>query len=472
MLRFLCLYIPHFVAWAMARAQPVAPAHPLTPARPLLVYHNGRVLSASCEAWAAGVQPGWALERAQALVPDARAVPFDGSLVTAAWDTVLQILYDLTPQIETVRHGSSSKHRKRAQNDNIVRQAAVTEYGRAMTQYLPEEALVPWLREWNAGAGVADDRATAELAALTALPGEINRVPVGRSRAFLRAVPMSVLSETGVSEATLERLSWFGWHSVAHLRRLTHHQLALQFPEADVLFRYAQTGDTRPVATYSPPLTLSARYAFEESAHEPWEWEPVLRWLLDQTHQQLEGRTAQSLTIVADTGGGKVKVQRLLREATNHLPGLRLASQQAMEMLLRQALGAGLDVGALDLQLLEVHLGHLAQPVSVQGQLFGTSRPAVQKAIQSVEGRFPGALQRIVTVNAHAYLPEESFRLEPVALTVGAMPGTNRPDAKMSRRPQSQCRIPRQKGAQGRRPQRQASRQKTLGAEPLGLGAV
>src|SRR5688572_22924401 len=64
-LSFGCLFIPDFPVWA-ARFH-----DPLLNLRPVLVHRRGKVLSASAECLAAGVQIDWLLSRAQSLCPQA-----------------------------------------------------------------------------------------------------------------------------------------------------------------------------------------------------------------------------------------------------------------------------------------------------------------------------------------------------------------------------------------------------------------
>jgi len=394
MSRFFCLCLPDFAAWAAIQTKPSLQG------KPLLVHSNARVVAASPEARAGGVQTGWSLGRAQSLVPDAVTLPVHGPTVRAAWNEVLTQLYELTPNVESLRQEMTRRNHGRSA-------AQVSSHKIAMMQFVPKDALLSLTRKWGAQAGIADDRSTAELAALTAPPGKVRDVAADNSILFLQRVPVSTLGAVGVSGDTIERLGWFGWHSVGHLRPLTKRQLSAQFAESDVLHRYGQAVDVRPIPHYYLPAFITVRYQFEEAVREPHQIEPVLQLLLEQAWCQLEEQEVGSISVAADTVVGWQRSTRLLREPTAALRPLYAASQYALQ----GALSYDESINGL-----EVCLSNLAPPQPVQGHLFGAARPSVQEAIRAVEVRFTGALRRIVIINPDAYLPEESFRFEPVTL--------------------------------------------------------
>ncbi|MBV9470357.1 MAG: hypothetical protein JOZ57_14055, partial [Abitibacteriaceae bacterium] len=333
--RFLFLYIADFPAWAAAVSEPALRG------KPLLIYRSGRVIAANAAARTLGVQGGWTLHKAQSLFPEVVSLPYRSVTTTLAWEDVVTALYRLTPCIEVVRPGS------------------------ALLDLTPETAIAPLVRRWNAygttRAGAADDRTTAELAALCARPGILNCVMTGGSSDFLATVPVENLAPVGVGSHTLERLGWFGWHMVAQLKPLSQRQLAAQFPEGEVLFRYAQASSTGKVATFVPPPTISTHYAFEETVQEPHDVEPVLRLITETAWQQLQGRTTRMLTVQVQTSTGKLRRRRILREPAADLQALWHPAYHTLMSLL----GAGVFIDRL-----EIELAGLAHPPAVQGNLF------------------------------------------------------------------------------------------------------
>jgi nucleotidyltransferase/DNA polymerase involved in DNA repair len=377
MSRFCCIWIPDFAAWAAIRNN-LALLH-----QPVVVYAGGRVIAASPQARADGVQTSWPIERVKALVPECVAVAHHNPVTLLAWDSVLSQLYGLTPCVEGLRPGLALA--------NVHRPTVVK----------------PLLQDWGAHGGVADDRTTAELAALTTAPGTLRTIKEYCSAAFLRRVPITTLRQVGVGSDTMERLEWFGWHTVAHLRPLTKKQLLSQFNEGELLYRYAQATDTGPVATYRLPPAVHVHFTFEEAVREPSQWEPVLDLLAQQACERLDGRLVQSMTTSVLTSDGTLHQQRLLRDPTSSVFSLRQSAGECVRYLLH----SGIAVRGLQLRL-----GHLTTPRAVQGQLFRPSRPPVSTVMQTVEHRFPGALRKFRVTDGGAYLPEEFARLEPLAL--------------------------------------------------------
>ena len=337
------------------------------------------------------------------MLPDAISLPQITVPVELIWDDLLSALYELTPQIESMRPGM------------------------ALLQMGSESALKPRLEQWQGQGGAADDRATAELAALTAPPGKLRRVGPGRSRTFLRQVPMATLREVGVKDAVIERLGWFGWHHISQLRSVTKSQLVAQFETGELLFRYAQANDLHPVASYVPAPCVTVRFAFEEPTREPCEVEPVLDLLVERATAKLNNRLSSSVTVALESdshyidqqhpdqqtlGQHPLRRQRLLKDPTSDPRLLREAALFALRGLWR----AEIKVAAI-----EVGFGGLMAPQAAQKALFAACRPSAETALRAVEHRFPRMLRRIVMIDPHAYLPEEGFRLEPISLPTSLM---------------------------------------------------
>lgn len=392
MKRFCCLSIPQFPARA------VLWAHPELQGQAILVHAGGRVVAASAACCAAGVEPGWPLERAQALFPHAVPHLHQGALTMAAWETVLRTLEELTPFIEPLQSGM------------------------VLLQGARLALLQPLLAAWQGSAGMADDRTTAELAAHAAHTGKIRRVPPGAGPAFLDRLPVAVLARVGVSAETLERLEWFGWRHIGDLRRVTRRQLTAQFPEGEVLDRYSRgTGASgeRPVAAWQPPATVNVRWPFDEPACEPHQLRPVLLRLLELGCHQLQNRLAHSLTLQLAAAGkvgaaaGEVgSAQRLLARPEGETRPLHHAACGLLDEIMSRAPG-------FMVQEMRLALGGLVPRPAVQGELFPDQQKQRRRCLQAVlrhlEQRFPGCMRHAVCLNPTAYLAEEAYRLEPVS---------------------------------------------------------
>jgi nucleotidyltransferase/DNA polymerase involved in DNA repair len=377
MSRFLCVFIAEFPAWAAVRGAP----HLRN--RAVLICHNGRVVSASPKARRAGVQAGCSLAEARSLLPEAVVLPNSPSLVAAAWQRVLEALHHITPRIESARCGMALLHLDAT------------------------DAIKPLLRDWTAQGGVADDRSTAEVAALTAVAGTLHAVPAGRAGTFLSGVPLRVLEQVGLSAQSGQRLHSLGWRHVGELRYLPKQHLAEMLPEAELLLRYAQAADRRPVGYWTPPPTISAHFDFGEPAVEAFEVDATLELLIARLHEQLAGRQAHSVTLTATTEFDEVQRHRSYHEPLSSLLGLHVAVQE-----LQKEFPSCFGGRRLQVQRIELRLGRLVHPHPAQGLLFAM-RPHWKDVVRRAERRFSNVAWRI-RLNRLSPLIEDEPRLEPV----------------------------------------------------------
>lgn len=382
---FGCLWISDFPVWAALQANPSL-SSPL-----LCVQRAGRLTAVSPAALEAGVWRGWTPARALALHPHLVVLPFDAAACAFAWQQVLGALYELTPRIEPRQQGQA------------IFEVPSRPAGR--------RDLVRLTKRWEARCGVAETRALAELAALAAQVGQVQRVRRGEDVAFLKRVPVDVLGEAGVSPATMERLHWFGLHSVGSLRMIPARQIKEQFPEGVMLARFTGTSsscaEVRPVAAWTPPVVVEAHFAFEAPAIQPCEWELALAEVLERGYRALNGRGASSLGVAIETPQGRRAASRLLREPVTTASALRAPAQRLLDGLLGQS--------RTELQRIEVRLGDLSD-VARQQVLWATSeqrRSELQGVLRRLEARHAGALQRLQARDIHAPLPEERFTLVP-----------------------------------------------------------
>lgn len=422
---FFCLFIPDFPVWALLRRDESLAG------QPLVVFRSGCVIAASPAARRAEVRVGWTLARAQALVPGLIAVPSQAAFLSLAWDEALTEVYERTPLIESLRPGLLLA--MPTQRETVSRAGISSEAG----------AVAALSYSWQAQAGVAPDRTTAELAAYVAAPGTVNKIELDGSATWLQQVPIAYLQRVGVSRDTIERLGWFGWHTLGQLQALTLAQLVAQFPEGRTIYRYVQAADTRPVTSYVPPPTISVHYGFEAPVEQPGAWENLLYHLVEQAHQQLAGRTAQMVTLRLEMASGAVGgrvgercARRWLREPTSSIADLKAAVRQTCANLLqssgqqvvREPASESGREPAQAITGVEVRLGALASPASTQHNLFMPPAPSLKSALRSLEARFPGVMQRIVALDAAVMqeagtcLPEASFHFVPLSVADLAEP--------------------------------------------------
>lgn len=381
MSRFFCLVFQHFPWYAAQQNEPSLRHHAV------VIVQGNKVIAASPPARAAGATIGWTLSRAVALLPNVRTVFHNPAVTAVAWDGVLAALFSHSPCVESIRPGL------------------------AFMAVAASNAKLPSLKAWDAQAGIADDRATAELAARTARPAVCRAVRSGRHTSFLRQVPVDILQEVGVSPETIERLGWFGWTNIADLHRLTSRQLRAQFAEADILYRYAQGNDVRAIPAYRLPDEIEASFLFETPVSEPQHWQPALILVCEEVVRQLQGKTVRAVELQIQTPHKVLKNRRLLREATAAPRAIIEHAQTVM---------VGLARHKNDIEKLTVVLGGLQLVPPIQSQLFRPSRPPIMPVLRHLERRFPGLMRRAVSIDAEAYLPEDGCRLEPVSFEANA----------------------------------------------------
>ena len=322
------MWIPEFPVWVAERALPALRG------QPVVVHRNGRAIARSETAQQRGIGADWTVARAQSLVPQVLAVPYDAAACAHAWEQVLDELWQLTPRLE--ENNTHDKGQSYPQGRVCFE---------VPTRRAERHQLLQLVTGWEAHCGVATNRALAELASCVSMSGRVELVKSGGETAFVRNVPISALAHAGVSAATIERLQWFGLWTVARLRVLLRDQLIAQFPEGALLARFAHAGfaarEVRPVAAYRPLPRSEARHVFEHPATEPSEWNGALEELLSHTIRELNvnGQGAGVLWIdVTLRGQSEFKhTSRILREPVTAARALWEPAQALLHKLLPNA---------------------------------------------------------------------------------------------------------------------------------------
>lgn len=262
---FFCLHIPHFAAWVWEQSEKSLRG------RAFAVCERGYILAPSPLVLEAGVRVRMMNGRAMSRSTSLLLVERERGREELAWAEVQRAFYGLTPKVEPMGEGW-------------------------LWAEVEAKKASPLLRGWGARGGYAIDRATARAAALSAPCGYTRTVKAGKERAFADTPPIELMGEAGVSDATLERLRWFGWTRIGHLRALSRRQLEEQFGrEGTLLFGFAQGPrglcNLRPVSTWTMPEEMVASLSFEIPAREPVEWDGALDHLLLRVCEGLGTRT-------------------------------------------------------------------------------------------------------------------------------------------------------------------------------------
>ncbi|WP_415787922.1 Y-family DNA polymerase [Deinococcus saxicola] len=334
-----------------------------------------KVLYASPEAMAAGVQPGMRDTAALSRCPELHAEVISAPSALAAWAELLETLYaQYSDRVEGRTPGLAFL---------TVSAPAARELAAAL----------------HAPVGLADSLEVAQLAALRARPGEVR--DVGRETAekvFLSLTPAAHLEVIGLSQSHIERLAFLGVRGLADLMKWSAAQREA-FLGVDVgkrINRFLKGERTKAVQKYVPGRVIEARMGLDTPLHEPSEAEVVFSELLPLVLVELRGRAAAYLTVHADTLGGQLQATRKLKGAPDAAGLLRIA-------------GLALNnTGALPLgvEALTVQLSGIQQPGRMVGLWASLAELEVTK---DVLDRFPEALVRVNWLDPFAYAVDARY---------------------------------------------------------------
>jgi len=225
--------IPDFLPALARREDPGLAGSPL-----ILVGPDGRILGASGEAAASGVEAGMATRLAQIRCPEARFLEADPLCCRAEAEILFQVLEQASPRVEP--HGWGAAYVELGDRPAGSRGSAVTlcrEIGRAVRAELGE-ALQPALG-WNSS------KFTAQAAARRTPAGRLRAVEAVQEREFLRPLSARLLPLAGEA---LQRLGFLGLRTLGQYAALSPAAVWQQFGRAGkAAHRCARGEDDRPV---------------------------------------------------------------------------------------------------------------------------------------------------------------------------------------------------------------------------------
>lgn len=248
---------------------------------------------------------------------------------------------------------------------------------------------------FSVAVGLSTSQEQAHLLALSAYAGEVV------SDTSVATLPIGVLTGLELSPKTIQRLTWLGIETLGDLKKWSKTQLSLYLgTESKTLIRYLHGPFRREVARYVPAETLHTSFAFQDPVLEPARLGPIIRLLCERLSAELDSRAAAKLTLVAVSQGLTFSASRHSKQVLKGVDKLERLAHFALE-----------DSGVLGLEVdeLRLELTGLYRP-SEQGRLW-YQREQVQKAIDKVERRFPGAMLHFDEVNPYTPLSSFRFRL-------------------------------------------------------------
>jgi nucleotidyltransferase/DNA polymerase involved in DNA repair len=235
---------------------------------------DGRVLTASAEAVAAGVRPNLTLRQAEVLCPTATVVPTDPVASSRLAERIAIELSELAPVVEVRVDG-------RAWLDL----AGLPHPARAIAE---ARRLLRTAAKVEPKLGLAPGPFAAALAAARARPGRL--LQVEDVRAFLAPLPVSELDLTGEQ---LERLELLGLRTLGAVARLGPRQLEGQLGKAGRIAALLARGEEPlPLRPWRPLAVTGARCQLEPPVDDREALLFVARRLCGQLAAELGGKGA------------------------------------------------------------------------------------------------------------------------------------------------------------------------------------
>ena len=319
LMRIACVLIPHFPVAVERQRDPALNARPLvigeTPDQ------RKAVLDCSPEAEAQGVRAGMPLRQALAVCRDAVFLPPHPSRYSDVFDSVLDVLESISPEVEQASLGR-----------------AYLNAGGLARHYEGEldlgERIIRSLREATgllAGVGIAEGKFVAWAAAVTSEPGQACTVPESKEGEFLQPLDISLLacfspfsqihftggsakkqlnsngqSKAPASPDTLRRLDLYGLRTIGDLASLPPGPLQAQFGREGMrLWELARGIDSEPLRPRRREEMMSETLRFPTAAVSVEALVVACRRMLMRLHWQLRGRAARRLRLRAALWGGR-----------------------------------------------------------------------------------------------------------------------------------------------------------------------
>ncbi len=359
---------------------------------PMVAADEGRVLHANPPARRHGITRGMRLDGALLRAPQLHVVATREPDLANAWREVLRELADWTPWVAGLRRGL------------------------ALLRLHPGEA-ESLAKAFHGRVGVAGDRHSAELAAASAVAGQVRSVAAGDEAAFLARLPLRFLRALGLGEGDLTRLQWLGLRSVGDLARWSEPQLRGYLGvAAGPLLPYLHGPRDACVPVWTPPLQLRRDLRFDEPQCEPRQLDPAIERLAVALEEALEGRGGIRLTVEMEVGGVARRVTRIAKRPLALAAVIARHAHAALRDsgIMTDAAGRG-GVEALALTLDE------PRRQAAQEGLWAT-RAQRRRALESIGERFPDALVRIAWGDPHAPASDQAWDWRPLHATAGDAP--------------------------------------------------
>jgi DNA polymerase-4 len=271
-----------------------------------------RVLDCSLSASREGVWRGMTVRQALGECPDAVIVPPDPVLYRSKWESALDALGSISPEVEDEELGR-----------------AYVDVGGLGSHYRDDEALAAQIIDsvcaasgLEAGVGLADGKFLAFAAAICSRSHESMVVPVGGEGFFLAPLKVELLP---VEPEVIRQLRLFGFKTIGEVAVLTLPEMQSQFGfEGRRLWQLANGIDESPLRLRAAVEHIEASLSFESPVAGVDVMVAAAKQLLSRLRLSLRGKALRELILQAELATGRGWERRIvLREAVSE--GERLA---------------------------------------------------------------------------------------------------------------------------------------------------
>jgi nucleotidyltransferase/DNA polymerase involved in DNA repair len=335
------------------------------------------------------VRPGMTIRQALGDCPDAVVVPPDPVLYRGRWESILDALGDVSPEVE----------------DEEMGRAYVNVSG-LDSRYRDDTALAGHVIEvirlasgLDACVGLANGKFSAFAAASCSQHRESTVVPAGGEGAFLAPLDIGLLS---VDREVIDRLRLFGLETIGEVAALTLPELQSQFGlEGRRLWQLVIGIDESPLRPRPQVEKVEASLSFEAPVAGVDVMVAAAKQLLSRLRPSLHGRAARELVLQAELVTGRGWERRVvMREAVSE--GERLA------FLLRASLQNAPPPNAV--RSISLRLGGLTGETGKQLSLDrkGRLQRQIEEAIRQLKARYGySPVYRCVDVEPWSVIPEQ-----------------------------------------------------------------
>lgn len=347
-----------------------------------------RVFDCSYSAGKVGVRQGMTIRQALSECPDAVVLPPDPVLYRSKWESVLDALSEISPEIEDAEPGRAYINASGLQ----FHYRGEAELCRSILGAIQAASGL------EASVGLANARFTAFAAGIAAA-GQARVIEPGMEADFLAPLSVDLLP---VEPAIGFRLHLLGLDQLGDVAALTPAELQSQFGFAGKrIWQLANGADDQPLRPRARPETLQAGVSLETSVAGIDVMIAIARQLLTRLEFALRGRAARELILEAELESGRGWQHHLVfREP--------VSEDERLSFLLRSALSNFPPPQAI--RSLSLRLGSLTGETGKQLSLGQRSRQQrqLEEAIRQLKTRYGySPVYRCVDVEPWSVIPEE-----------------------------------------------------------------